>query len=381
MQRAAGSGRARSASSATRRGRWCGRCSAPGRCASSTASSKRDLGLPLALEAGSGKLFPASNRARDVRDGLVGRARAAGVTLRFATTVTAAHRRDGGWLVTHGGRRAAGRRGWSSPPADCRCRRPAATDLGLDLARALGHVVQPTYAALTPLTGSAGRRTRRCRACRSTCASTRRRPASAAAAAAGSFSPTAATAGRAVLDVSHVAVRSQWPGPAPATVRVAWTSMDAAAWRTELAELAGRVSDDDRTPPARSGSPTLLVREAGVPEDRTCVQLRREERTALLGRSPSTAAVDRRRGLSHRRGHRRRRGARRGAPRHAGEPAHARASTSAARSSTPSVRSAATTSAGRGPPGRMAGLGAAPEPRLMTSRYDGGSAQVVAVAT
>ena len=32
---------------------------------------ERDLGIPLALEDGSGKLFPASNRARDVRDGLV----------------------------------------------------------------------------------------------------------------------------------------------------------------------------------------------------------------------------------------------------------------------------------------------------------------------
>src|SRR5213083_2354520 len=35
-----------------------------------------ELGVPLALERETGKLFPASNRARDVRDALVDRARA-----------------------------------------------------------------------------------------------------------------------------------------------------------------------------------------------------------------------------------------------------------------------------------------------------------------
>ena len=38
------------------------------------------LGLPLTLEPETGKLFPASGRATDVRDALVRRARALGVT-------------------------------------------------------------------------------------------------------------------------------------------------------------------------------------------------------------------------------------------------------------------------------------------------------------
>ncbi len=49
---------------------------------------ERDLEIPLALEEESGKLFPRSNRARDIRDGLVTYARAKGVEIRFDTTVT-----------------------------------------------------------------------------------------------------------------------------------------------------------------------------------------------------------------------------------------------------------------------------------------------------
>jgi predicted flavoprotein YhiN len=40
---------------------------------------ERDLKIPLALEEESGKLFPTSNRARDVRDGLVNHAKGRGV--------------------------------------------------------------------------------------------------------------------------------------------------------------------------------------------------------------------------------------------------------------------------------------------------------------
>ena len=47
-----------------------------------------ELGLRLVLEPGSGKLFPASNRARDVRDGLVAAARGAGARFRFGVRVS-----------------------------------------------------------------------------------------------------------------------------------------------------------------------------------------------------------------------------------------------------------------------------------------------------
>ena len=47
-----------------------------------------DLGVPLALDPETGKLFPVSNRASDVRDALVGAAEAAGVEIRTGADVT-----------------------------------------------------------------------------------------------------------------------------------------------------------------------------------------------------------------------------------------------------------------------------------------------------
>ena len=47
-----------------------------------------ELQIPLALEEESGKLFPRSNKAKDVRDGLVAFARSRNVDVRFDTTVT-----------------------------------------------------------------------------------------------------------------------------------------------------------------------------------------------------------------------------------------------------------------------------------------------------
>ena len=46
-----------------------------------------EVGVPLALEAESGKLFPVSNRARDVRDGLLALAARHGVERRFGALV------------------------------------------------------------------------------------------------------------------------------------------------------------------------------------------------------------------------------------------------------------------------------------------------------
>ena len=239
-----------------------------------------DLGVPLALEPDSGKLFPASNRARDVRDGLVDRARSAGVALRFGTAVTGVRHRADLWLVaTSTGELRCDRvivaTGGLSVPAT------GSDGFGLDLARASGHVVHPTYAALTPLTAAPAVHAALAGVSldvRLDATSTRER-----AHGSGGFLFThRGYSGPAVLDVSHVAVRSQWPGSAPATVRVSWTAMDAAGWRSALADARGRVTTAvARHLPERLAD--ALVGEAGVPEDRTCAQLRRDERTRLLG--------------------------------------------------------------------------------------------------
>src|SRR5882724_8179350 len=62
-----------------------------------------DLGIPLAEEKESGKLFPASNRARDVRDGLLAHAARRGVRYLPGTLVTGLAPHHGGWRVDRSG--------------------------------------------------------------------------------------------------------------------------------------------------------------------------------------------------------------------------------------------------------------------------------------
>jgi len=237
------------------------------------------LGIRLALEPDSGKLFPASNRARDVRDGLVGHARTAGVALRFATTVTGVEARDGFWVVgTAAGPLRADRvvvaTGGLSVPST------GSDGLGFAIAGRLGHAVRPTYAALTPLTAAPA--VHASLAGVSLTVRLDARSARERARAAGGFLFThRGYSGPAVLDVAHVAVRSQWPGARRAMVRVAWTTLDAGAWRSALADGRGRVASAlGRHLPQRLAE--RLLAEAGVPEDRTCPQLRRDERAQLI---------------------------------------------------------------------------------------------------
>jgi predicted Rossmann fold flavoprotein len=110
-----------------------------------------DLRLPLAFEAESAKWFPASNRARDVRDALIQHARQLGVVIRFDTRVTDIVKALDGWsvLVDGGEPIKAGAvifaTGGLSVPAT------GSDGSGLAIARRLGHTIRDTYPALTPL--------------------------------------------------------------------------------------------------------------------------------------------------------------------------------------------------------------------------------------
>src|SRR4051812_27082432 len=115
---------------------------------------ENDLRLPLVEEIESSKLFPMSNKARDVRDGLLAYATRAGATLRMNTVVTGFHPLDGGWRVECDG----------APPLDADAvivatgglsvPNTGSDGLGLrELAR-LGHTVHSVYPALTPITAA-----------------------------------------------------------------------------------------------------------------------------------------------------------------------------------------------------------------------------------
>jgi len=242
---------------------------------------ERDVGIALILEAETAKWFPASHRARDVRDGLVALARREGVEFRFASPMVGLDRAERGWRV----RMARGdidtarvilSTGGLSVPAT------GSDGFGFRLATSLGHHVHDTYPALTPLVAdppihmdlsglSLDVRIRAKWQGRTT-------------EARGGFLFThRGYSGPAVLDVSHVAVRSRLAGGERAVLRVQWSDVDAAVWQRELSSAAGLVvSAVARHLPQRLAE--RLAMESEIPPGRTVAQLRRAERIALIDR-------------------------------------------------------------------------------------------------
>jgi predicted Rossmann fold flavoprotein len=241
-----------------------------------------ELGLPLIEETESKKLFPASNRARDVRDGLLGMATQSGAALRTDAHVTGVEPDDtGGWRIDleHGDTLladavvlAAG--GLSVPNT-------GSDGFGLRAATRLGHTIHPTYAALTPLTANpppfaslAGV---------SLNVTLTARSAERTATATGGFLFThRGYSGPSVLDVSHVAVRSLTEEPTPAVVAVRWTALGDDEWQAALRAHGARtvIAAVREQLPDRLAS--ALVGVARVDPSRLLAELRREERLRLV---------------------------------------------------------------------------------------------------
>jgi len=243
---------------------------------------ERDVGVPLAFETESRKWFPASNRARDVRDGLVALARRSGASIEFGTAVHAIDKCAERWrIATSRGVVDADAvviaTGGLSVPAT------GSTGTGLEIATALGHVVHRTYPALTPLVADGSPHA----ALAGVSLDVRIRAEAAEAKwradARGGFLFThRGYSGPSVLDVSHVVARADASSTRP-RVRVQWIDRDGAAWRQELIDSPGRVVHVlARTLPERLAE--RLVIDAGLPLSRTTSELRRDERTALIDR-------------------------------------------------------------------------------------------------
>lgn len=241
-----------------------------------------DLGIPLALEQSSGKLFPRSNRARDVRDGLVDYARGRGVEIRFDAHVRdvepLAYRR---WrvLLADGdaieGAAVIIATGGLSVPAT------GSDGTGLRILARLGHTVHDTYPALTPLTCEPPRH--------AGLAGVSLTVKLTAPLLKGRFETEGGFlfthrgySGPAVLDISHHAVRSRLAGQRPQPILVRWTEHDANAW-DEMLRQQGTAQVGTlvrRHLPARLAD--ALVREAQVDAQRVLSELRRDERTRLV---------------------------------------------------------------------------------------------------
>ena len=176
------------------------------------------LGLPLVLEPESGKLFPASNRARDVRDALLDQARRAGVQIRFETLVDDIRPVAGcaKWEVRlpddesiEAGAVVLATGGLSAAAT-------GSDGIGLRIARALGHVIHDTYPALTPLVADPP--VHAALAGVSLTVTLQATVAGRRITATGGFLFThRGYSGPAVLDISHVAVRARQRGDRKST--------------------------------------------------------------------------------------------------------------------------------------------------------------------
>lgn len=240
-----------------------------------------DVGIPLSDEPELLKVFPTSHKARDVRDGLLALARDRGARVRMNTHVTDVRPHDGRWRVERAGGDsleadaivlAAG--GLSVPAT-------GSDGLGLTVAAALGHVMHPTYAALTPITDAAGTFAELAGVSLSvtlTAIAKDRR-----ATASGGFLFThRGYSGPSVLNVSHVLVRARLEGDTTARLQVQWSALGDAEWEAALKPQGTRTVLAAVRAVLPDRLATVLLGLAEVDPTRVLAELRRDERRRLI---------------------------------------------------------------------------------------------------
>ena len=238
------------------------------------------LGIPLEEELASGKLFPVSQKARDVRDALLAHARAVGVTTRMNARVTALAPTANGWEVMMGDGEALAAdavivaTGGLSVPAT------GSDGAGLGFLAQLGHTMNPTYAALTPLTSAPSAFS--ALAGVSLPVSLTAKSAARHASATGGFLFThQGYSGPSVLDVSHVAVRAHAERQG-ADVRVQWGAFGDAEWFAALQPHGARTVTGALRLELPERLAAVLLTVAKVDPARVLAELRRDERLRLI---------------------------------------------------------------------------------------------------
>ena len=242
---------------------------------------ERDLQIPLVDEPESLKVFPASHRARDVRDGLLAHAARTGATLHADTLVTDLVPREAGWRVET----AAGpidadavivATGGLSVPAT------GSEGAGLRIAARLGHVMHPTYAALTPITADAPEYAALSGVSLSV-TMTARDGARGASATGGFLFTHRGYSGPSVLNVSHVVSRSRAEGDGAARIAVRWSSLGDAEWESALRPQGTRTVAGAVRAVVPDRLAAVLIAAARVDPTRVLSELRRDERVRLIG--------------------------------------------------------------------------------------------------
>lgn len=239
-----------------------------------------ELRIPLVDEADALKVFPASHKARDVRDGVIAHARECGAEVRMNTLVVGIAPHNGGWQVEVDG----------APPLDADAVVIATGGLsvpatgsegfGLRALGALGHEIHPTYAALTPITADASAFAQLAGISfdATLTATSDERTASHT----GGFLFTHhGYSGPAALNVSHVVVRARATATT-ARIRVCWTRLNDADWEMALKPGGARsvIGALRNEMPDRLAA--VLIGTANIDAHKPLAELRRDERLRLI---------------------------------------------------------------------------------------------------
>ncbi len=240
-----------------------------------------DLGIPLVEEADALKLFPASHKARDVRDGLLAHAKAKGVHLRMNTHVIGVQQTATGWRVERDGAAhidgdaviiATG--GLSVPLT-------GSDGFGLRLLETLGHTVNRTYAALTPITSHDTAFTA-LSGVSLTVTLTAKAEERSATHTGGFLFTHHGYSGPSALNVSHVVVRARNERTSPARVQVRWTPLGDAEWDAALKPHGARTVTGALRNEMPDRLAAVLLDMAKVEIHRPLSELRRDERLRLI---------------------------------------------------------------------------------------------------
>lgn len=240
---------------------------------------ERELAMPLELEPDTGKLFPSSHKARDVRDTLLRRVREAGGGIWFDASVVGLHRSDSRWHVEIEG----------APTLEASCVVVATGGLsvpktgsdgtGLRLVEALGHTMHPTYPALTPLT--ADPHPHAALAGISLTVSIQAPGSRPAFGTTDGFLVThEGWSGPSVLDASHLAIRGR-PDGTRQELLIQWSHAGSEEWEHRLRAGGGTVRSVVGGELPRRLADQLLA-EAGVEGATPLSQLRREHRRSIV---------------------------------------------------------------------------------------------------
>ncbi len=242
---------------------------------------EQQLGIALADEPESSKRFPASHRARDVRDGLLAYAVAKGARVVTNTRATNIVPVDGRWRVECDEQPSIEADAVIVATGGLSVPNTGSDGFGLRILARLGHEMHATYPALTPVTAEEPP-FRELSGVSLPVTLTARDGARSTTATGGFLFTHRGYSGPSVLDVSHVLVRSRAESDGAATLTVRWTSLGETEWTTALRPQGTRTVLGAIRAELPDRLAATLIAIAGVDPARSLADLRREERQRLI---------------------------------------------------------------------------------------------------